>query len=341
MTDAPALTTLSAIRDAADAIRGRVHRTPLLTSASLARRLGEDHGAAPGAVLLKAESLQKTGSFKARGVLNRVRHLTDDERRRGLITISAGNHAAALAWGAAAEGVPCTVVMPEGAAPAKVAASRSYGAEVILHGDVSEAFAECFRLRDERDLTFVHPFDDPRIVAGAGTVGLEMAEDAGAAAPAGTSLVDALDVVVVPVGGGGLVSGVAAAVKALAPDARVYGVEPEGAPGLSRALEAGEVVRLDSVDTVAGGLAPPFCGELALAHARALLEDVVLVSDAEILDALRFVMDRARLVVEPSGAAAVAALLAGRVPVADGETVAAVLSGGNVGPAELAGYLAP
>ena len=328
MSDAR-VTPMAAIRDAADAIRGRVHRTPLLTSASLARAVRERHGAAPGSVLLKAESLQKTGSFKVRGVLNKVRHLSDDERARGLITISAGNHAAALAWGATAEGVPCTVVMPEGAAPAKVAASESYGAEVILHGAVDEAFAECFRLRDERDLTFVHPFDDPLIIAGAGTVGLEIVEDAPAPP----------DVVVVPVGGGGLVSGVAAAVKASAPDALVIGVEPEGAPGLRRALDAGGVVRLESVDTVAGGLAPPFCGDLALTHARELLEDVVLVTDAEILDALRIVLDRARVVVEPSGAAGVAALLAGRVPVAAGETVAVVLSGGNVGRDELAGYL--
>ena len=330
------LTSLEAIEAAADAIRGRVHRTPLLTSASLARRIG---GAG---VLLKAESLQKTGSFKARGVLNRVRHLDADERRRGLVTISAGNHAAALAWGAAAEGVPCTVVMPEGAATAKVEASRAYGAEVVLHGAVHEAFAECFRLRDERGLTFVHPFDDPLIIAGAGTVGLEIMEDAPAAgaAGAGSSGAGSPDVVVVPVGGGGLISGVAAAVKALKPATRVYGVEPEGAPGLRRALDAGEVVRLDSVDTIAGGLAPPFAGDHALAHARSLLEDVVLVSDAEILDAVRFIADRPRLVVEPSGAAGVAALLAGRVPVRDGEVVAVVLSGGNVGAAELAGYLA-
>ena len=323
-----ALTQLDQIRSAATLIEGRVHRTPLLTSRSVLRRVAESGAPELGAVFLKAENLQKTGSFKARGVLNRARALTLDERRRGLITISAGNHAAALAWGAAAEGVACTVVMPENADRAKVDASVAYGAEVILHGGTHEAFQECFRLRDERGLTFVHPFDDPLVVAGAGTVGLEIAAD-----------VPAADVVIVPVGGGGLISGVSAAVKALSPRTRVYGVEPEGAPGLRRALDAGEVVRLERVDTIAGGLAPPFAGALALEHAQAFLSDVVLVSDAALLDAMRFLMERARLVVEPSGAAGVAALLAGRVPVAAGETVVVVLSGGNVGLDRLSDWL--
>jgi threonine dehydratase len=323
-----ALTQLDQIRAAAALIEGRVHRTPLLTSRSTLRRVHESGGAEPARVLFKAENLQKTGSFKARGVLNRVRALTPEERRRGLITISAGNHAAALAWGAAAEGVACTVVMPESAERAKVEASVAYGAEVILHGGSHEAFQECFRLRDERGLTFVHPFDDPLVVAGAGTVGLEIVADA----------VD-VDVVVVPVGGGGLISGVAAAVKSLSPRTRVYGVEPEGAPGLRRALDAGEVVRLERLDTIAGGLAPPFAGALALEHAQALLSDVVLVGDRDLLDAMRFLLERARLVVEPSGAAGVAALLTGRIPVAEGETVAVVLSGGNVGGDRLAEWL--
>lgn len=322
------LTSLDAIESAAAAIAGRVRRTPLVTGADLLTASVSDDVPAPRRLLLKPENLQVTGSFKARGVLNRIRGLEVRDRRRGLITISAGNHAAALAWGAAAEGVPCTVVMPEGAEPAKVEACRGYGAEVVLHGDVHEAFAECFRLRDDRGLTFIHPFDDPAVIAGAGTVGLEIMEDAGE-----------VDVVVVPVGGGGLISGVAAAVKTLNPAARIYGVEPEGAPGLRRALDAGEVVRLDRVETMAHGLAPPFAGELALEHARALVSDVVLVSDAEILDALRVVVERARLVVEPSGAAAVAALLVGRIPLEEGETVVAILSGGNARRERLAAYL--
>lgn len=313
-----ALTSRDSLQDAAAFLNGRVLRTPLVPAAALARRIADDGGPAPRRLLLKAESLQETGSFKVRGVLNRIRSLSPEERRRGLITISAGNHAAALAWGAAVEGVPCTVVMPERADATKVELCRGYGAEVVLHGDVSAAFAECFRLRDERRLTFIHPFDDPAIIAGAGTVGLEVMEDAPGA-----------DVVVVPVGGGGLISGIAAAVKAVRPAARVYGVEPEGAPGLRRALDAGEVVRLERVATIAGGLAPPFAGTLALEHARALVDDVVLVSDDEILAALRLVLETARLLVEPSGAAGVAALKAGRIPVAPEETAVVILSGGN------------
>ena len=309
---------VAAVEEAAGVVRGRVHRTPLLSCEAIGRRLPDAGRGRPGRLLLKAENLQKTGSFKVRGVLNRIRFLDAEERRRGLVTVSAGNHAAALAWGAAAEGVPCTVVMPDGAEPAKVEASRGYGAEVVLHGDVGAAFEECLRLRDDRGLTFVHPFDDPAIIAGAGTVGLEIMEDAPEA-----------DVVVVPVGGGGLISGVAAAVRARRPEARVYGVEPEGAPGLRRALDAGEVVRLERVETIAGGLAPPFAGALALEHARALVDDVVLVSDDDIRAALRFVLERAKLLVEPSGAAGVAALVTGRIPVAARDTVVVVLSGGN------------
>jgi threonine dehydratase len=322
------LTQLDQIRSAATVIEGRVHRTPLLTSRSLLRRIHDAGGPELSAVMLKPENLQKTGSFKARGVLNRVRALTAEERARGLITISAGNHAAALAWGAAAEGIRCTVVMPAAAEPAKVEASVAYGAEVVLHGESAEAFAECFRLRDERGLTFVHPFDDPLIVAGQGTVGLELMADA-----------PHVDVVVVPVGGGGLISGVSAAVKQLSPRTRVYGVEPEGAPGLRRALDAGQVVRLPKLNTIAGGLAPPFAGEIALEHAQAYLSDVVLVSDADLLDAMRFILDRVRMVVEPSGAAGVAALLTGRIPLQPGETVAVVLSGGNVGLERLGEWL--
>jgi threonine dehydratase len=322
------LTQIEQIRAAAALVEGRVHRTPLLTSRSALRRIEAHGGPAPRSVRLKAESLQKTGSFKVRGVLNRVSALDREERQRGLITISAGNHAAALAWGAAAEGIPCTVVMPAAADRAKVDASAAYGAEVVLHGDTHQAFEECLRLRDERGLTFVHPFDDPLIIAGAGTVGLEIVSDA-----------PDVDVVVVPVGGGGLLSGVAAAVGALSPRARVYGVEPEGAPGLRRALDAGEVVRLDRVDTVAGGLAPPFAGALTLEHAQALVHDVVPVSDDEILEALRFLAERARLVVEPSGAAAVAALLQRRVPLEAGETAVAVVSGGNAALDSLSEWL--
>lgn len=320
MPGMPDLTRLSDIRAAANRLAGRVHRTPLLTSRSLGERVG-------ATIALKAECLQKTGSFKARGALNRVRSLDADARHRGLVTVSAGNHAQALAWAAAADGVPCTVVMPENASPAKIEASRAYGAEVVLRGDVFDAFDECFRLRDG-GLFFVHPFDDEAIIAGQGTVGLEIVEDA-----------PDVEVVVVPVGGGGLLSGIAAAVKALRPGARLYGVEPTGAPSLRRALDDGAVVRLDAIDTIADGLAPPSAGERTLAHVQALVDDVVLVSDAQIIDAMRFALERAKLVLEPAGAAAIAGLLAGRVPDVARASVVAVASGGNISAHRLAALL--
>lgn len=317
-----ALTTLDAIRDAAAAIHANVHHTPLLSS----RTLGDHIGAA---AFIKAESLQKTGSFKVRGALNRVRALTAEERRRGLVTVSAGNHAQALAWAAAAEGVPCTVAMPADAFTTKVDATRGYGARVVLEGDVGGAFDACFRLRDEEGLVFVHPFDDPMVIAGQGTVGLEVLDDA-----------PDVDLVVVPVGGGGLISGIATAIKALRPEARVIGVEPEGAPCLRRALDAGAVVRLDTIDTIADGLAPPFAGALTLEHASTLVDDVVLITDDDIRDGMRFGMERARLVLEPAGAAAIAALLARKVDT-EGRTVVAIASGGNVDIGEIAHILDP
>ena len=304
--------SLEDIRRAREVIAGRVHRTPLVTSAQLGRRTGTR-------LFLKAENLQKTGSFKPRGVLNKLHRLTPAEKRRGLITISAGNHAQALAYGAAAEGLRCTVVMPEGASATKVAASRAYGAEVLVGGTMHEAFDRVYELRDARGLTLVHPFDDPLIIAGQGTVGLEILDDLPEA-----------DVVLVPIGGGGLISGIAAAIKGGRPSARVIGVEPEGAPTLTEALRAGGPARLASVATIADGLTAPMAGEHTLAHVRALVDDVVLVSEDDLARAVGAVLQFAKLLAEPAGAAGVAALLGGRVAVPAEARVVAVLSGGNV-----------
>lgn len=304
--------SLEDIRRAREVIAGRVHRTPLVTSAQLGRRTGTR-------LFLKAENLQKTGSFKPRGVLNKLHRLTPAEKRRGLITISAGNHAQALAYGAAAEGLRCTVVMPEGASATKVAASRAYGAEVLVGGTMHEAFERVYELRDARGLTLVHPFDDPLIIAGQGTVGLEILDDLPEA-----------DVVLVPIGGGGLISGIAAAIKGARPSARVIGVEPEGAPTLTEALRAGGPARLASVATIADGLTAPMAGEHTLAHVRALVDDVVLVSEDDLARAVGAVLQFAKLLAEPAGAAGVAALLGGRVAVPAEARVVAVLSGGNV-----------
>lgn len=288
-------------------IAGRVHRTPMLTSATLGAHL-------------KAELFQKTGSFKARGALNRIAALTPDERRRGVVTWSAGNHAQAVAWAAAQEGVDCLVVMWESASPLKVEAARGYGATVdVSSPDPSAAYE---RARSETDRVFVHPHDDPWVVAGHGTVALEILED----------LPD-VETVVVGVGGGGLVSGI---VTALEGRARVVAVEPERAQAFRAGLEAGRSVPVET-STIADGLAPPFAGELALQICRGKV-DSVLVSEAEIADGMRFLYSRAKLACEPAGAAATAAVLVGRVDLA-GPT-AVIVSGGNVLPTQAAAILA-
>jgi threonine dehydratase len=297
------------VEAARETIAGRLHRTPSFPSATLGARIGAQ-------VFLKAELFQKTGSFKPRGVLTNLGALTPDERRRGVIAISAGNHAQALAWGAAAEGLDALLVMWQGASEAKIAATRGYGAEVDLEAaGPTEAFERLDELIEETGRTLVHPFDHPRTIAGQGTVGLELLED-----------VPAADTVVVPIGGGGLIAGVATAV---AGRARVVGVEPERSPAMHAALEAGEPVPV-SPSSIADGLGAPFAGTHTLEIVRERVERVVLVTEAEIEEGMQFLYTRAKLACEPAGAAATAALLAGKVPLEQGETVAAVVSGGNV-----------
>jgi threonine dehydratase len=306
------------VERAAELLAGRLHRTPVFSC----RSLGPD-------VFLKAELLQKTGSFKPRGALNKISSLTPDERSKGVITWSAGNHAQAVAYAAALEGIDCLVVMSRGANPTKVEATRGYGANVDLEAaDHGAAYSRLLELIEATGRTFVHPFDDPLVMAGQGTVGLEVLED-----------VPDVDLVLVPVGGGGLISGIATAVKGVHPDARVVGVEPEGSPAVSSALAAGDVVWVES-KTIADGLAPPFAGERALEVCRERVDEVVLVGDDEIAEAMRFLYTRAKLACEPAGAAAVAALLAGKVELDPGSPVVAVVSGGNADPRIAAGILA-
>jgi threonine dehydratase len=318
---------LASIEAARDRLTGRVARTPMLTSSTAARwataAFRETSGAnlrlADDRLYLKADHLQKTGSFKARGMTNRMLTLEPEARARGAITLSAGNAGQAYAWAGSSAGVPVTVVMPEGAVRAKVEACRGYGARVVLHGaHVGETFAEMERIRDAEGLTFVHPFDDAEVIAGHGSLGLELVED-----------VPDVDVVVVGVGGGGLISGVAAAVKSLRPECRVYGVEPERSNAMSLAMERNEIVTIDPT-SVADGLGAPFAGTWTLAMCNALLSGIVLLDDATILAGVRFGLERLKQMLEPAGAAALAAVLAGRVPIRDGERVAVVLSGGNV-----------
>ena len=297
---------------AARIIRGRLHRTPTLSC----RTLGRD-------VFLKAELLQRTGSFKPRGVLTKLHSLSAEEKARGVIGISAGNHAQALAWGAAEEGLDALLVMWQGASEAKVAATRAYGAAVDLEAsDPRDAFARLDRLLAETGRTLVHPFDDPETIAGQGTVGLEILED-----------VADVETIVVPIGGGGLIAGIAVAAEGRA---RVVGVEPELSTAMHSALAAGKSVDV-TPRSIADGLNAPHAGRNTLEIVRALAAEVVLVSEDEIEEGFCFLYERAKLACEPAGAAAVAAVLAGKV---DAGPIVCVVSGGNVAPETAAGILA-
>lgn len=306
---------LPEIRAAADRLAGKLHRTPMLSSHTLGARAGVT-------LHLKCECFQKTGSFKPRGALNKVLGLSAAERGRGLVTVSAGNHAQAVAWAAREVGAPCVVVMPTSAPRSKLDAVRGYGAEVVLHDDRATLFDRLREVEAERGMTFVHPFDDATLLAGAGTVGLEIAAD-----------VPALDAVIVPVGGGGLLGGVASAIKALSPRTRVIAVELEAGPGLAPALAAGKPVPSPRpAGTLADGMTPPFVGALPLSIAREAGVELVTVTEAEIVAAMAALMTRAKLYVEGSGAAATAALLAHKLALPAGATVVSIVSGGNVDP---------
>ncbi|HBU57380.1 MAG TPA: pyridoxal-5'-phosphate-dependent protein beta subunit, partial [Gemmatimonadetes bacterium] len=303
--------TLNRLNEARRRIEGMVHRTPLLHSQTLSARIG-----AP--VWLKCENLQKTGAFKVRGALNRLLTLSDEERARGVSTVSAGNHAQAVAWAATSADVSSTVVMMEHASPTKVRASREYGAEVILHGDASAAFHKVQEVSDERGLTFVHPFDDADVVAGHASCGLEILED-----------LPETGTIVVPVGGGGLSSSIAAAAALSGTEVDVWGVEPTGAPAMHASFSAGQAVQIDQVNTVADGLGPPMAGainyEILSQHARG----IVLVEDSEIVSAMMVLLERTKLLAEPSGAAGLAALLQGKIEIDQERPVVIVISGGN------------
>jgi threonine dehydratase len=323
--------TLAAIRETRELLGDRIHHTPMLSSATAARVAGHRTGARLGddRLYLKAEHLQKTGSFKARAALARISSLTPEERRRGAITISAGNAGQAYAWAAREAGVPVTVVMPEAAVESKVAACLEYGADVVLHGKhVGESLVRLEELREERNLVLVHPYDDAEVLLGNGSCGLEILED----------LPD-VDVVVIAVGGGGLLGGVTVALRESRPRTRVYAVEPSGSDALRQAMAAGSPVRLTPV-SVADGLNAPSAGRLALDIARRYLEGVIVIEDDAILSGLRFSIERLKQVVEPAGAAALAAVLTGAVPIRAGERVAVILSGGNVATDRLGALLA-
>lgn len=327
MADLPV--TLPEILAARERLSGHIHRTPLLSSATAARVIAARTGIelADGRLYAKAEHLQLTGSFKPRAAFNRIASLTPAERERGAVTLSAGNAGQAYAWAGREAGVPVTVVMPTGAVASKVAACRAYGARVVLHGEtVGEALRRVEELVAE-GLTLVHPYDQPEVIAGNASLGLDLLED-----------LPEVDVVVVPVGGGGLIGGVATALHLRAPRVRVIGVEPEQSDALRRGLERGEPVAVEP-RSIADGLGAPVAGRLAIEIGRVAIEQVVLVDEATILQGMRFAVERMKQVLEPAGATGLGAVLAGAVPLRPGEQVCVVLSGGNVAIERLGAYL--
>jgi threonine dehydratase len=304
---------LSDVQAAQARIRDRVYFSPCARSETFSRLTGTE-------AFLKLENLQMTGSFKERGALNRILTLEPAQRERGLIAASAGNHAQGVAFHAGRLGLTATIVMPETTPIIKVASTRAHGARVVLHGgSYDEAYSEARRIEAAESLTFIHPFDDPGVIAGQGTIGLELLEQ-----------VPDLEAVVVPVGGGGLISGIGVVLKATRPAIRVVGVQTELLPSMGAALEAGKPVTLDPAQSLADGIAVKRTGELTLEHAQRVVDEVVTVSEEEIASAILYLLENEKTVVEGAGAVGVAALMNHRVRNLGGKRVVAVISGGNI-----------
>jgi threonine dehydratase len=289
-----------------------MHHTPLTASRTMSDLTGAD-------IYLKAEHMQRGGSFKARGAAYKISCLTKEQRSAGVIAASAGNHAQGVAIAAAEHKIPCTIVMPEIAPLAKVTATQGYGANVVLYGATyDDAYQHCLELQAASGATFVHAFDDPDIIAGQGTLGLEMLND----------LPDA-DAIVVPIGGGGLISGIAIAARALKPDITIIGVQAEGAPSCYASLKAGEIKTSSSIMTIADGIATKRPGDLTFSIIKRLVDEVVLVNDEAIINAVLLLMERCKMLVEGAGAVGLAALLSGAVQL-KGKKVLVPLTGGNI-----------
>src|SRR5437870_5619016 len=314
------IVSLAEFEEAAQHVSRHAYHTPLLTSRLLSERTGFD-------IRLKAEMFQKGGSYKVRGPMNKFRHLSDEQRQRGVICSSAGNHAQGVALAAGRYKMRAVVVMAKNATQSKVDATRAYGAEVVQHGMIwDEANEKAKQLTVERGLTYIHPFDDIQLITGQGTLGLEIYQD-----------FPEIDVAVVPIGGGGLISGVSMALKACNPRIKIIGVESSDGPAMKRSVEAGHVVTLDKIDCVIDGLRVKRVGENTFAVVQHYVDDIVTLPDREIFDAMIWIMSHCKLVVEGAAAAPVAALLHGLIKAPAGAKVACVLSGGNVNLDQLKG----
>jgi threonine dehydratase len=297
-----------------------VYHTPLLTSRLLSERTGFD-------VRLKAEMFQRGGSYKIRGPMNKFAQLSDEQKRRGVICSSAGNHAQGVALAAARHGIKAVVVMAENATPSKIAATRAYGADVVLHGTIwDEANEKAKQLVAEKGYTYIHPFDDEQLIVGQGTVGLEIYEDW-----------PEVEMAIVPIGGGGLISGVSTALKACNPSIKVIGVESSGAPGMTRSVREGGLVTLDTVDCIIDGLRVKRVGELNYEIVREYVDDLVTLPDEQIFEAVVWIMSHLKVVPEGAAASPVGALLQRLITAAPGTKIVCVLSGGNVNLEQLKG----
>jgi threonine dehydratase len=316
------IVNLSDIQSAAERLRHIAHRTPIATSRTLNALIGAE-------VYCKCENLQRAGAFKFRGAYNAVSQLSNEQRKCGVVSFSSGNHAQALALAGKLLHMPTVIVMPDDAPAVKLAATRGYGAEVVLYDRVEQKREVIARqLGAERGLALIPPFEHPHIIAGQGTAALELLMD-----------VPDLDVLIAPVGGGGLISGCSIAAHALKPDMRIFGVEPDTANDTFLSLQKGEIVSTPQSHSIMDGLLPTAPGELTFSIMREHLESVALVTDAEAVDAVRYLLLRMKLLVEPSGAAPIAALLASKIPNVQGKKIGVVLSGGNLDAGKLAGML--
>lgn len=304
--------TLEHVKEAREVLKNVVYKTGLVHNTTLSEMSGNS-------VYLKMENLQKTGSFKIRGAYNKIAHLTEEEKKRGVIASSAGNHAQGVALGATSYGIKSTIVMPKHAPLSKVSATKKYGAQVVLHGNVyDEAYAMAKKIQEETGATFIHPFNDPYVIAGQGTIGLEILED----------LPDT-DVIVVPIGGGGLISGVALAAKSVKPEIKIIGVQTKNMPSMAVSISKNEVTTVEGMPTIADGIAVKTPGDLTFDMVQKYVDDIVTVDEDEIANAILILLERAKVVTEGAGAVSVAAIL-NRLTHVKNKKVVAVVSGGNI-----------